>query len=76
MKQINTYSGRSYLVEDDELENIKKLLFQGSKMMIELRSGEGVHIPAIETYGSPDTEAYFLGNPMNKNKTKVLVQGE
>ena len=75
-KQLTTFSGKKIALEEDEAENVKKMWADGSSLQIELRNGECVNPKGIESIGEVDTEAYFLGNLMNKQRTKVFHCGE
>ena len=77
MKQINLWSGRSYLVEDEKFESIKRALASGdTKAIVSMPNGDFFVVSAIEGGCEPETEPYYLGNKMNKGMTRVLVGGD
>jgi len=77
MKQVNLWSGRSYLVSDKKLEAIKQALkLEDNKAAVDLKDGSGFMVSAVESWGEPETGPYFMGNKMNKGMTKVFVQGD
>lgn len=77
MKQITMMSKRIFAIEDDEMEQIRMMLSKGElKGLIGLRSGEMININSIESIGEPEMEAYANGNKLNKDHTKVFIQGE
>ena len=76
MKQVNTFSNKMFLLEDDKAEKLKEMMMSGQKAVVELDDGTILNIAAIESITFPDTEPYFLGNRMSKDETKVFVDGE
>ena len=74
MKQITTFSGKMYLIEDEKIVKLKELM--ETKGIIELENGTLLNSGAIESVGEVETEPYFMGNKMNKSMTKVFVQGD
>ena len=76
MKQLTTFGGQTFALEDEEAENIKNFWAEDNSKPIELRSGSMVNPKAIESIGELETVAYFMGNKMNKGQTRVFVNGE
>jgi hypothetical protein len=76
MKEINMMDGRKILISRDELTNIFKVIEAEGKGFIKLRSGELINIASISSITTPEFEAYFWGNKMDKSLTRVLIDGE
>lgn len=77
MKQINLWSGRSYIVDEEKMKKIIGALENGNnKALVKLNDGSGFIISAIESWDNPDTKPYYMGYPMNESLTRVCVQGE
>jgi hypothetical protein len=76
MKELNMFSGRKYLVQDEEAETIAEHWHNGAKKPIRLRTGADINLSGIESIDEVELDPFFLDNPMNKAMTKVLVQGE
>lgn len=76
MKSVKMMSGREIIISDEECLKIKEIITKGRGGLIGLKNGDVINLSSVETISTPELEPYFMGNPMNKNKTKVLVQGE
>lgn len=72
MKQINTFSGKKFFVEDDKVNAIIAAMEQESKVVLKVRGGV-LMASAIESITDVDTKPYFMGRLMNKDETRVLT---
>lgn len=72
-------SGITHKVEDDESDNIKLMWSEDTKRPVLLRNGTMINPACIESIGDTvieELEPYFGGNKMNKDRTRVFVDGE
>jgi hypothetical protein len=77
MKQINLWSGRSYLISENKLQEIIKDLTNGIKnSIVDVGDGQGFIISAVSDWGEVETEPYYRGMKMNKDLTRVWSGGE
>lgn len=76
MREINMMDGRKILISREEYRNILNFMNSGKTGVIELRSHEMINPLSISSITIPEIEATFWGNPMNKARTAVLVDGE
>jgi hypothetical protein len=79
MKNLRMISGITHQVEDEEAENIKLMWAEDSKKPILLRNNTMINPACIESIGDTvpeELEAYYNGNKMNKDRTRVFVDGE
>lgn len=74
MKTLTTFSGREYILEDDEAENIKKVFKPNT--LLSLRSGEAVNSSAIEAIGDPELVPYWDGYKLDKNGSSFMRDGQ
>jgi hypothetical protein len=75
MYELKTTGNDTYEISKEELDKIKEIINNGNNL-IELKSGELINTSCIISISKPKLEPYFMGNPMNQNKTKVYIQGE
>lgn len=76
MKELKTMSGKTFFIDDDECEKIKSMVKEEYRGIIGLKSGELVNINSVDSISNLEMEAYYMGNKMNRDKTKVFVGGE
>lgn len=81
MKIIKTFTGKKYVVEDDEAENVKNAIREktDTNHFVELRNGDFLNIDRIENISEPDRIAYIgtcQGIMMVSNDGKSFVNSE
>jgi hypothetical protein len=54
MKQLTTFSGKTYYLEEDEAKNVKKMWSEDPLAPIELRCGAMLNPKTIESVDEPD----------------------
>lgn len=59
MMQLTLKSGKTYPLDDDEAENVKKTISKGD--FVNLRSGECINVLAISQVGQLDKFKYYDG---------------
>lgn len=74
MKTLTTFSGREYILEDDEAENIKKVFKPNT--LLSLRNGEAVNSSAIESIGDPELIPYWNGYLLDKGGKSFMRDGQ
>ena len=73
MKILTTFSGKEYILEDNEAENIKEI-FKPNEL-ISLRNGEAVNTSAIESIGSPELVPYWKEYLLDKSGKSFIRDG-
>ena len=60
-KIIKTFTGREFIIENDEAENIKKAMInkKDKNEFVELRSGDLLNLDRIENISNPKKIAYI-----------------
>lgn len=74
MKEIKIMGGESIIITDSEANQIINIA--NSAKFISLSNGDFINVSSIVSIREPETEAFFMGNKMSKDGTKVFVQGE
>ena len=74
MKEIKIMGGESIIITDEEAKKIASII--NNAKFIELSGGDLINISYIASIREPEQDAYFMGNKMSKDKTKVFVSGE
>ena len=77
MKIISLMNGRECVVEDDEAENVKKVL-ESSIRFISLRSGITINTTSIVSINPPEMKPYLFDYPVYETKmgTYIIRNGE
>jgi len=76
MKSIKMMSKREFIISDEEVESIRKLIANGKVGLVGLKSGEIINLNSVESISEADTEPHYMGNRMSPDLTRVFVQGE
>lgn len=74
MKTITTFSGKEFLIEDEEAENIKKIFKPNT--LLSLRNGEAVNTSAIESIGSLEQVPYWDNYLLEKSGRSFIRDGQ
>ena len=77
MKVLKKYGGKEYMLDDDEAQHIVKVKNSGKKAFIQLRSGNYVDTPAIESLDNPPLVAVSAeGYPLSKDGNSFIRNGQ
>ena len=71
-------NGREQVVQDDEAENVKKVLADSSIRFIELRSGVMINTTSIVSIENPEQKPFLFDYPVyeTKNGMYIIRNGE
>ena len=75
MKIIVMMSGKKIEIPEEDFVKLEKVMEVKERGLIKI-VGKWLNLSRIETVDEPDTEPYFMGNPMTPSMTKVQVGGE
>jgi hypothetical protein len=73
MKIISLMNGRECVVEDDEAENVKKVLSESSIRFISLRSGETINTTSIVSISPPEMKPFLSSYPVYETKSGMYI---
>ena len=79
MKIIRTFTGKEFIVENDEAENIKNLKKDDKEGFVDLRNGDFLNLDRIESISNPDKIAYIgtcMGFMLISKDGKSFVNSE
>lgn len=74
-KEISLADGRKFLITESEAQTVVDAMLKEQLILIP-RLGLALNHKVVMSVAEPELEPYFWGNKMNKDKTKVFIDGE